>query len=113
MHAVGEFEFVEVDQKPDRNIEELHIAEELRLVDGQDLRHSLDLHQYRIINEKVEPENFFPNESFVFDGHLFLRGAGKPSEFEFLRQAPFIDRLDKARTLVSMHLDRSRDDVFG
>jgi hypothetical protein len=27
---------------------------------------------------------------------LFLHGAGKPSEFEFLRQAPFIDRLDKA-----------------
>jgi hypothetical protein len=43
--AVGQLELVEIDDLPQRNIEELHITEQLGLVDGMDRFDSLDFHE--------------------------------------------------------------------
>src|ERR1700733_6560984 len=44
--AVGHAFHVEVDEQPERYIEQLHIAQELSLVDRQDLLNRLRLHEH-------------------------------------------------------------------
>jgi len=40
---LDEFHFVEVDDKPERDVEEFHVAQELRFVDWQDFLHAFEL----------------------------------------------------------------------
>jgi len=42
---ITEFQLIEIDQQADRDIEELHVAEQLRLVDGKDFLDGFQLQQ--------------------------------------------------------------------
>lgn len=113
MDAVGELEFVKVDEEADGNIEELHVAQELRFVDGQDLLDGLGFDEDAAFNEEVESEGFLTRCPLVVDRDGFLRRAGEVSEFHFPHQAPLVDRLEESGTLVTMYLDGPADDDLG
>ena len=53
-HTFSEFEAVEVDQKPDWHIEQLHATQKLGLVDWQHFSHSLGFYQDTALHEHVK-----------------------------------------------------------
>ena len=113
MDTIDELQFIEVDQEADGDVEELHVAEELGFVDGEDLLDGLGFNKDAIFNQEVETERFFAGGSFVVDLDGFLRDAVQLADFHFAHQAPLVDGFEEPGTLVAMHLDRSTDNGFG
>ena len=112
MDAVDELHLVEVDEEADGNVQQLHVAEELRLVNWQDLLRSFGFHQDAVFNQHVEAERLLSSEPFVLDLHGFLADAVQFPKLQFLQQTPFINRLDEPRAFVAMDFDCSSDDEF-
>jgi hypothetical protein len=63
MHTVGQFHLMEVDEQPNRDIQQLHIAQELGLVDGQNFLHGFCFHQHTIFHEQIKPQRLFACEA--------------------------------------------------
>ncbi len=67
LNALCHLRFVEIDQQPKRNIEQFHVTQQLRFVNGENLFDSLCLHENAIFNEDIKSQRFLARESFVFD----------------------------------------------
>ena len=65
--AIRELRLVEVDDETDRDVEQPHIAEELRLVNGQNLLRTLEFEQQAVIDEHVKAQWFLEHEALVLD----------------------------------------------
>jgi hypothetical protein len=63
---------MKIDEQSDGDVQQFHIAQELRLVDRQDFLHGLGFHEYATLHQQIEAERLFPREAFVFDRHEFL-----------------------------------------
>ena len=48
--AVSNFLFVEIDEQPNRNIQQFHIAQELSLVDCQDFLYSFGFYEHTALD---------------------------------------------------------------
>jgi hypothetical protein len=78
---------MEVDDEPDRNIEQFHVAEELSLVDREDVLDALQFEQQAPINQHVGSQRFIEYKAFVFDLNDALVGRGDISQLQLVHQA--------------------------
>src|SRR6266851_6871789 len=74
-NAVSDFHLVEIDQQTERHVQQFHVAQELRLVNRQNLFHRLRLHQYATLNQHIKPEGFLSRKSLILDQKRFLTDA--------------------------------------
>ena len=65
--AIGHFQFVKIDEQPERHLEQFHVAQELRLVNRQNLFHGLRLHDYATVDQKVKTKRFLTVKPFILD----------------------------------------------
>jgi len=103
---------VEIDDQAEWNVEQLHVAEQLRLVDGDDALDGFHLDQEASLDEKVVSEFLLFGKAFIRNDYSSLRFTGETAELKFLRQAPFINRFDQSRSLVAMDFNRRSDHRF-
>src|SRR5205823_13326146 len=87
VNPVGQFHFMEIDEQPKRDIQQFHVAQELRFVDGQNLLYGLCFHQHTTFHQHIE-SRFLSREALVFNHHEFLAHAWQPTQLELLRQTP-------------------------
>jgi hypothetical protein len=74
VYAVGERHFMEIDNEPDRDAQELHIAQELRLVDWHNPLDGLDLNQDGAVDQHIEAQRVFPRKALVLNADGLLAG---------------------------------------
>ena len=107
MNTVGQFHLMEVDKQPKRDIQQFHVAQELRFVDGQNLLHRLCFDQH------IESQRLLSRETLVFNHHEFLAHACQPAQFKLSRQTPFVDGFDQAGSFVAVHFNGPSDNRLG
>jgi hypothetical protein len=110
--AIHEPNFMEVDEKPERHIEQLHVAEELGLVDRKDLSHGFRFNKQTACDEHVKSKGLLASEPFVLNTDDSLAGRIDPTQFQLTQQTPLIDRLEQAWSFISMHLDCGSNDML-
>ena len=98
MNTIGQFHLMEVDEQPKRNIQQFHVAQELRFVDGQNLLHRLCFHQ-RAADQHIEAQRFFAGEAFIFYQHRLLTHTVQAAQPKVFRETPFADGFDQAGVL--------------
>lgn len=113
MDSISEFHFVEVDEKPDRHIQQLHVTHKLGFVDRENGLHRFGFNQNTLINQQIEAEWFFTSKAFVRDGDLLLGNGRQTSQFKFFGETPFVNRFHQPRPLVAMDLNRCADYRLG
>src|SRR5438128_1117142 len=109
LDTVGYFHFVEINEQPDRNAEQLHVAQQLRLVNRENLLHSFGLYQHAAFDQQIETKRLLTREAFVLSDNHLLAYTVHTAQPKFLRQTPLIDGLDQTRTFIAMHLDGRGD----
>ena len=107
-----EFGLVEVDKQSKRNIEKFHIAQQLSLVDWEDLFHRFDFYEHAIFDKNIKFERIFSREILVPHRDNFLAARFATAQFEFFDEAPLVDRLQQPGPLIAMDFDGSTDDAF-
>ena len=63
MNAVSQFYLMEIDEQPKRDIQQFHVAQELRLVDRQDVLHRFCFHQHTTFHQDIESSVHFNGPS--------------------------------------------------
>ena len=105
MDTVNQFHLVKVDEQPNRDIGQFHVAQELSLVDGENFLHGLCFHQSAIFDQQIKPQRFFAGEALVGNQDDLLAQAGQPAQFKLFRQTPFVDGFDQAGCFVAVHFN--------
>ena len=67
MNAVSQFYLMEIDEQPEGDIQQFHVAHELCSVDGQDPLYSLGFHKHAALHQYIEAQWLLTSEAFVFD----------------------------------------------
>jgi hypothetical protein len=96
---------VKVKNQPDGNVQQLHVTQELGLVDGQYLLHALEFQQQAKLQEKVEPQRLLKDQPFVLDLHFPLIHRGNAAKAQFPHQAALVDAFEQARPFDAMNLN--------
>ena len=113
MNGVSQFYLMEIDEQPKGDIQQFHVAQELRLVDRQHFLDSLGFHKYAAFHEHIETQWLLSRETFVFNQDGFLSDTFQAAQAQLRKQTPLLDRFDQARPFVSMNLNRRADDGLG
>ena len=75
MNTVGQFHLMEVDEQAKGNIQQFHVAQELRFVDGQNLLHGFCFQQHTTFHQHIESQRLLSRETLVINHHEFLAHA--------------------------------------
>jgi len=82
MNPVDEFCRVEIDEQTNGDVEQLHVAKELRLMNRHNLIHGFQLEEETALNEKIEAKRLLKLDSLVSHGDRPLRnGANSPQPY--------------------------------
>jgi hypothetical protein len=68
-------------------------------MDRQDFLNRFGLNQHTAFHEQIEAKRFFAAESLVIHSNHLLVGAREPAQFQFLRQAPLVNRFEQTGPL--------------
>lgn len=74
---------MEIDEQSDGDVQQFHVAQQLRLVDRQDFFHGLGFHEHATLDQQIEAQRLFSSEAFVFNRHEFLTDTFQPAKFQF------------------------------
>jgi len=80
LRQLGQFE---IDEKTQRNVEELHVTEKLGFMDGCDLFDRFYFNEYTPLNQDIEAQWLFFNETLVRNKDDLLIGYFQAPQFEF------------------------------
>jgi hypothetical protein len=69
---------MEVEQQPERHVQQFHLAQQLCLVDWQDILGGFDLNKKRGVDEQIKPERFREDVALVVYDDLLLVDGGNP-----------------------------------
>jgi hypothetical protein len=109
-YPIRQLGLVKVQNQPDRNIQQLHVAEDLSLVDGQYFLSALEFQQQAILHQDVETQSLVEYQAFVLDPHHFLIDRCYLSKAQLVHQAPLVNAFQQARPYNPMNLDRGAND---
>ena len=70
--SVSELELMEVEQQPNRHVEQFHVTEQLCLVNWRHLLDRLELNEKTIIDQQIEFQLLLEYRALVFDNDFFL-----------------------------------------
>jgi hypothetical protein len=76
---------VEIDQQADGNVEQFHVTQKLRFVNGKTLLNAFGFDQDASFDTHVKSQRFFAREALVIDDNRLLANAIKFAQTEFLR----------------------------
>ena len=110
MDAVHELDFVEVDEQTDGYVEQFHVAQQLRLMDGQHLLNALQFQEQAILNQYIETQRFVENKALVLDLNNTLVYRSQALHSQFPEQAFLIDAFNEARPFQAVHFNCRTDD---
>jgi len=113
VHTVRKPGDVEIDQKPDRNIQEFHIAQELCFVDWQDCLHRLPFDQNAALDENIEAQSLVARKALVSDCNQPLIFSREFSELKLAQKTPLVNGFDQAGSLVLVNFNCRANDPFG
>ena len=111
VNAIDELDLMKIYEQADRDIEELHVTEELGLVDGKDFLNCLEFKQETSVHQNVEAQGFLESQPLVFDRYLPLGDGGNASKIELPQDAFFINAFDQSRTDEPVNLNCRPDRV--
>ena len=74
---------MEIDEQSDGDVQQFHVAQQLRLVDWPDLFHGLGFHQHATLDQQIEAQRLFSREAFVLNRHEFLINTFQPAKVQF------------------------------
>ena len=80
--AIDKLHFMEIDQQAEGNIQQLHVAQQLCLVDWQDGFDCLEFDEKTSVDEQIEPQLLCEHEVFVIDDDFLLVDRGNAPELE-------------------------------
>lgn len=86
---------MEFDDQSERDIQELHVAEQLCFVNRQNLLHRLELKQKASLDKNVEAQGFIKHQSFLFNPDKALIDGSDMAQLELTHQAPFVDAFNQ------------------
>jgi len=95
---------MEVYEQPERHIKEFHVAQELGLVNRQNLLNRFGFHKNATFNQDVEPQRFLTGEPFVVDHNGLLTDASQTPQSKLLKQTPLIDGFDQPWPFTILNL---------
>jgi hypothetical protein len=95
---------VEVYYQPKWNFQQLHIAQQLRLMDRQDFLNALKLQQQTSLDQYVKSQRLVKYQPFILDFDQALIHGSDLAKLQFAHQTSFIDTLNQARPFEAMHL---------
>src|SRR5262245_50485809 len=108
-HSIGQLQLVKVDDQTKRNIQELHVTQELRFVDRQDFLDTFEFQQEATLSQNVEAQWLFKHETFVFDPDQALVDCGYLAQLQFAHLAPLVNALDQTRPFKPVNLNGGAD----
>ena len=111
MNAVHQFHFMEVDEETNRHVEQFHVTEQLRLVNGNNFLNGFQLQQKAILDEQVKTQRLLEDDTFVLDLNRTLVYSAKLVQAQLSHQALFVNALDESRAFKPMHFDGGPDNV--
>ena len=82
---------MEVDQESQWDVQQLHVADELRLMNRRDFPHSLQLYQQTRFDQDVELQALLKHDTLVLDPDVLLFDGAKALQLEFAHEAFLID----------------------
>ena len=91
---IGNFLLMKIDEQPNRDVQQLHVAQKLGLVDWQNFFHGFGFYEHTALYQNIESQGLFSRETFVFYRNEFLADVRQTAQAQFLEKTPFIDRLD-------------------
>ena|SRR5579859_3911968 len=109
--TVRQFHFVEVDDQTQRNVQQLHVAKKLSLMNGQNLLNTFEFQQKAVFRQYIKSEWFVENQTLVLDSDNALIHSANPAQLQLAHKAPFIDTLNQTRPLEPMDLNGSTDSL--
>jgi hypothetical protein len=83
VYSVRDFPLMEIDEQSDGDVQQFHVAQQLRLVDWQHFFYGLGFHEHAAFHQQIKAQRLFPREAFVFDRHEFLADTLQPAKFQF------------------------------
>ena len=109
-NTVGESDFVEVDQESQWDLQQLHVADELRLMNRRDFPHSLQLYQQTRFDQDVELQALLKHDTLVLDPDVLLFDGAQALQLEFAHEAFLIDAFQQPGPEGPVDFDGSSDD---
>ena len=109
MDAVHQLKLMEVDEKTYRDVQQLHVTQQLGLMDRQDLLDRFEFEQQAILDQNIKPKWLFEDKALVFDFDNALVDCGHLAQAEFADEALLINAFKEARPLKTMDLDGCTD----
>ena len=102
MDTVHQLKLMEVDEQADGNVQQFHIAEQLGLMDRQDVLDRFEFQQQAIFDQNVKAKWLLEDEPLVFNFDDALVDRSHLAQAQFADQALFINAFDEARPLETM-----------
>ena len=100
---------MEVEQQTDRNVDELHISQQLRLMNRHQFLDRLDLDNHSAFDNEIKTIVAIQAYSFVGNGKRDLTPEPETRAREFQAKTFLINCLKQSRTQRAMHFHRLTD----
>jgi len=104
---------IEVNQKADGFPGQFHVGQKLRLVDREQPVYAFQFKDDGIVYQHIDPVSAGKIAAFVLDRQGLLELKRDALGFQFVSQALFVCRFEKARAQVSMDFNCTADDGAG
>jgi hypothetical protein len=111
--AVFQAEHIEVHQQPDFPLAQAQVGQKLRLMDLPNALNGLDLQNQFITNDDVSPKATIHQSAPINNRKCNLPLEGDASLGEFKAKALLINRFQKPRPKMLVHIDRQSDHLLG
>ena len=112
-NTIGQFFNIEVDQQSDRHIHQLHVTQQLRLVNGMNFLDGLCFNEKAGIHERVKLQWFLSLEILISNDHRFLGGHVVATQFQLFAEAPEVNRFEQSRPFVLVNFNRRTNNIMG
>ena len=104
--AVAHDGHVEVQEKTKPTVAELKMCEELSVVDWEQLRDCLELHDDGLVDEDIDSISWFQSDVLVHDRELDLASNDEAAVAKFVGQASLVRAFQKPWAQSPVNLDR-------
>src|SRR5436853_946778 len=102
MHPVDQFHLMEINDKTERNVEQLHVTQKLGFMDGQDFLNCLQFEQQTTFDEHVKSQGLLEHEAFIFDPDDTLVDGSHISQAQLAHQTLLVNTFDESGPFQSV-----------
>ena len=103
-NSIHQFSLMKVDDQTKRDIEQLHVTQQLCLMDGEDVLDDFQFQQQAILYQNVEPQRLVEGQPLVLNWYLPLARRRNAAQLKFTDEALLVNAFNQPRSLQPLEL---------